>query len=99
MSLKLTKNLNVNQVCSDYGIVLSSQVVSCSLVFKVEAVSIAGGSGTATVSVSVNGIAVGNQQEFNFPYDASGGGVVSQAEAYMLALDDFAGATISTDEN
>lgn len=92
MSLRLNKELNVNRVCSNYGVILSSESVSCTLVFKVESVNISGTKGTALISVTVNGITVGNQQEYDFTYDANGGDVVNQVESFLLALSEFSGS-------
>lgn len=93
MSLTMSKDLSVNKVSIDYGVVLGSETIACDLVFTVTSVLISGTQATASVDNTVNGTQSLASKQYSFTYDSTAGDIVKQAEKYLLTLAEFKGAT------
>ena len=95
MTIKLTKSISVNIISTDYGVSVGGETKTCDLTYEVTSVNVENGTAIATLSLAVNGNLTGATPTYSFVYDGAAGDVFSQAEQYILSLEDFAEASKS----
>lgn len=95
MSLTLSKTIAVTKISTVYGVSLGEDTAAAVLVYNVKSVSITDNMITAVVGLSLNGVNTPTDTSYTLPYNANGGDVTKQVEAYLLTQDAFAGAVQS----
>lgn len=95
MTISVSKKIELIKLSQEYSVPLGEDSATVIIEHTVSSVTVNGESAQATVTMTVSGIASPLTKTYGFPYSKTGGDVISQAEAHLLTLPEFAGGVKS----